>query len=419
MFSLRYAQDGLSARSRFMQLCGKLQGRKVAILNSNPEACARVLASSNNKGQGIEMMLACPAWDPVYSIESVDGERWEWLSKEFVKLYARLDWQNKIAHLTKKHVANFAKRCDEDREFVLDAEQISRLTAHILFDLAFSRSMTDIENDVFYTASLEWRKEIAVKGKASPKAKADFWEMLGSLIENSEFANDLKANAHQRNMYLSLFAQPLIISPQINFSDIMSAVFKHLDSDNIVREKAVHAAKAGDVEHMQNICMESIRLNHPFPVLERELTRKLKVVDEEFEAGTQIYIMLDEFKQEQDFNPDRWIKGAKNPYRSMPFGTGQRMCLGKQLATDMMGEMLMGILRSFPSDRIRPSDNHLYSGRDNDGKDSISTILYQLKIFSNALKQSFMIGQSNKVVAKAAAKTGKCPFTGRSGNSAP
>ncbi|MBC7659217.1 MAG: hypothetical protein H7249_07715, partial [Chitinophagaceae bacterium] len=81
MFSLRYAQDGLSARSQFMRLCGKLQGRKVVTLNSNPEACARVLASSNTKGQGIELMLACPAWEPVFSIESVDGDKWEWLSK--------------------------------------------------------------------------------------------------------------------------------------------------------------------------------------------------------------------------------------------------------------------------------------------------------------------------------------------------
>lgn len=410
MLSLRYAKDGFSARSQFMRLCGILQKRKVVVLNSNPEACARVLASSNNKGQGIEMMLACPAWSPVFSIESVDGEAWEWLSKEFTLLYGRLDWQNKIAPLTRKHVAEFSQLCLRDEKFVLDAEQISRLTAHILFELVFSRSMTPHENDVFYKASIEWRKEIAIKGKASSDVKAEFWAMLGRLLEDSVFAEDLKANSYQRNMYLSLFAQPLIISPQINFSDIMSAVFKHLDKHSEIRKKAVEAASNHDVEHMQNICMESIRLNHPFPVLERELTRNLKVMDQEYEAGTQVYIMLDEFKQEQDFSPERWVKGAKNPYRAMPFGTGQRMCLGKQLATDMMGEMLAGILQLFPAERIRPSENHLYSGRDNDGKDPLSTILYQLRVFSSALKASFFIGKANKQKAK----SGKCPFTGRS-----
>ncbi len=407
MVSLRYAEEGLSARTRFMQLCGKLQGRKVLALKSNPETCARVLASSNNKGQGIEMMLACPAWEPIFSIESVDGADWEWLSREFQALYAQLDWQAKISPLTRKHVARYAEALRAEPKSIFDAEKVSRLTAQILFELCFDRPMSETENELFYQASLEWRKEIAIKGKASANVKAQFWAKLKELVKESKFCAEYEArNGHEQDLFLSLFAQPLIISPQINFSDIMPPVFHYLRSDSQLLERALQAAREFDLELMQNICMEAIRLKHPFPVLERELTRKLKIEGVEHEAGTQVYIMLDEFEQEQDFQPDRWQKSAKNPYRTMPFGTGQRMCLGKQLATEMLGEFLGGLLREIPFAQIQPEKNHLYSGRDNDQSDPLSSTLYQVKIFAKALKTSFGIGKAKKKVSQ-----GKCPFS--------
>ena len=406
MLSLRYAQEGFSARSQFMRLCGWLQGRTVATLRSNPEACARVLASSNVKGQGIELMIACPAWSPVLSIESVDGEAWEWLSKEFSQLYTKLGWETKISPLTRSHVARFAERIYEDHASVLDAEQISRLTANILFEIIFGRVMTQEEENLFYQASLEWRKELAVKAFGSKEVKTEFWTLLESLLANSPYADDFKKHDHQRDMFMSLFAQPLILSPQINFSDIMAAVFQFLRDDEALHAKALEAARQNDLEFLRNICLESIRLKHPFPVLERELNRDLKVGDQKLKAGTQVYILYDEFEQDKTFDTGRWLPGAKNPYRSMPFGAGQRMCLGKNLAQDMLAEMLRGILLHIPDAKIRPSDNHLYSGRDNDGKDSASAVLHQIKIFTKVLRTSFGLGKQRR--------SGVCPFTGKS-----
>lgn len=407
MFSLRYAQDDLSVRSRFMRLCGRIQGKKVVTLNSNPEACARVLASSNTKGQGIELMIACPAWSPVSSIESVDGEDWEWLADNFGKVFARLDWQSRIAPLTRSYIKLFADRAKREPDFVLDAEQVSRMTAGIMYELVFFRGISASEEEIFFQASLEWRKEIAVKGVGKKEVKSKFWNLLGELLHSSIFADELKEAAGQRDLFLSTFAQPFILSPQINISDIMSAVFKHLANDALLYEKAQSAAANGDGEFLKNICLESIRLNHPFPILERELTRDVKVGEEVLEAGTQVYMMLDEFKQDQEFSAERWLPGARNPYRAMPFGAGQRMCLGKQLAQEMLAEMLGGMLTEFAPEQVKPSANHLYSGRDNDGKDSIFGALYQIRIFLGVLVQCFKFRQ--------VAKRAVCPFTGRQG----
>jgi len=266
--------------------------------------------------------------------------------------------------------------------------------------------MTQEEENLFYQASLEWRKELAVKAFGSKEVKTEFWTLLESLLANSPYADDFKKHDHQRDMFMSLFAQPLILSPQINFSDIMAAVFQFLRDDEALHAKALEAARQNDLEFLRNICLESIRLKHPFPVLERELNRDLKVGDQKLKAGTQVYILYDEFEQDKTFDTGRWLPGAKNPYRSMPFGAGQRMCLGKNLAQDMLAEMLRGILLHIPDAKIRPSDNHLYSGRDNDGKDSASAVLHQIKIFTKVLRTSFGLGKQRR--------SGVCPFTGKS-----
>ncbi|HVJ90615.1 MAG TPA: cytochrome P450 [Labilithrix sp.] len=405
MFSLRYANERNSARFQFMRLCGWLQGKKVVALRSDPEACARVLASSNTKGQFIEQLIACPAWLPVFSIESVDGDEWRYLAKNFRDVYARLDWQRKIGPLTRAHVEAFAQRAREDDSFILDAEQISRVTANIFFELVFGRVMTRYEEDVFYRASLEWRKEIAIKASGSKAVKTQFWSLLTELIEASPFAADFQAHSERRDMFLSVFAQPLILSPQINFSDIFSTVFRQLRKEPALMTRAVRAAESGEIEFLRNICLEAIRLEHPFPVLEREMTNDLTVGNTVLEAGTQVFIMLDEFQQDATFDPDRWTKGTQNPYRSMPFGAGPRVCLGKALAQEMLGELLAGILGHFPMEQVRPSENHLFSGRDNDGKDTLRTSIYQLRIFGDVLARSFGY--------RRARGRGACPFTGQ------
>lgn len=381
MFSLRYANQALNPRLWLMRLFGLIQGKRVIALRSDPEACAKVLISSNKKGRFIEQLIACPAWLPVHSVESVDGDEWVYLAKQFREIYGQLDWENRLSLITQRQVMRF-------KDKVLDGEQVSRLTANLFFDLVFERDMTQAEEDLFYQASLEWRKELAMKSPGDQTLKQEFWSCLGALIENSRFSTQLHAHREQRDLFLSTFAQPLFLSPQINFSDIFAAVFTQFEQDPELFTQALQAAKNSDFEFLRNICLETIRLQHPFPILEREITSDLVLGQKKLKPGDQVFIMLDDFDQDPEFNPERWAAGGKNPYKMMPFGAGPRICIGKNLAQKLLGEFLAEVLNQFDILQIKPSKNHLYSGRNNDHKDGIDTLFYQIRVFSKALWNS-------------------------------
>jgi cytochrome P450 len=133
-------------------------------------------------------------------------------------------------------------------------------------------------------------------------------------------------------------------------------------------------------------------LKHPFPILERELKKNLHLNGASHEAGTHFFIMLDQFEQDPKFDPERWLKSPdENPYYSIPFAAGPRMCIGKPIAMELLVELLKSFLLEIPDEKTKPALGHLYSGRDNDGESSKAESAYQLKTFSRALWRSFRL----------------------------
>jgi cytochrome P450 len=201
-------------------------------------------------------------------------------------------------------------------------------------------------------------------------------------------------------IWLSVFGQPFIISPQINISDIMVATFAFLRQKPQYYQKARQRALINDGKYLNAVIMEAIRLQHPFPILERELTRDLQLKGRLIQAGTQIFIPLDQFKQDPSFNPDGWLNEASpHPYQSLVFGAGKRMCLGKMLASQLMVEMLRALLIHVPQAQIQPEQGHHFSGRNNDGKQGFGESLYQLQKFLGALWRSFKLGRQAKILS--------------------
>jgi hypothetical protein len=394
-FSLRYGGGPLNARSALIRLAAMLQRKSVVLLDSNPELCGKVLAASSRKGNFIEALVATPAWHPAYSIESVDGERWEQLSSDFKLLLARLAWRERLGPILAEEITNRVAEVRNDPRRVLNAEGISRLVARILYALLFESAMSAEDETLFYLASREWRKEIAVKGKAVPEIKSQFWRRLTELVANSKFHSGLASYAEDPARWLSLFAQPFLISPQINISDIFAAVDHYLRADAALLTKARAWAGAHDRPHLEGIVLESIRLRHPFPILERELEHDLEAGGNHYRAGTQFFILLDEFRQERNFDPERWLKPtAENPYASIPFAAGPRMCVGKPIAMEILAELLRAFLIEFSDGSVRPNEGHLYSGRDNDANPTPAESRYQASVFGGVLW-----------------KSAKCPFT--------
>lgn len=122
-------------------------------------------------------------------------------------------------------------------------------------------------------------------------------------------------------------------------------------------------------------------------------------------------MLMDKFENEEHesaFSPERWTKPAnENPFHHIPFAAGPRMCVGKPIAMELMHEMLKAFLIQYPIEFLEPEIGHLYSGRDNDGKESFKESFYQIKIFVRAIWQSFWIGLGKEKLAR-------CPFKSQS-----
>ena len=67
--------------------------------------------------------------------------------------------------------------------------------------------------------------------------------------------------------------------------------------------------------------------------------------------------------------------------KDLPFGFGPRKCPGQNIALLFIETFLKYINK----DKFNPKLNHLYSGRSNDNKDDIYSIIYQIKIIFNLL----------------------------------
>ena len=403
--SLRYGGGIFDARSNFIRLCGLLQKKKVVILSSNPGLCGEILAASDTKGTFLEHIFATSAWHPIYSIESMDGMIWEKLAQAYRKVIGQIQWRERLSSITQKNVLTLKEKLKVDPQLMVDSESLTRLVSKIMFELLFETPISAADETLFYQASIEWRKEIAIKGKGSSEIKNAFWARLTQVIEVSKFKDDLKFYSADPAIWVSVFAQPFLISPQINISDIMVAVFQLLRADPKRLKKARRWATFSDKNRLSRIILESIRLRHPFPILERELKQDRVIQGKLFKSGTQFFILYDQFQQDQTFDPERWLQASSdNPYASMPFAAGPRMCIGKPIAMELLVDLLRAFLTEFPDEKVQPQHGHLYSGRDNDGKQSLTEIAYQTQVFGRGLWKSFLIGHARKTIGQG------CPF---------
>lgn len=395
---IRYGEGPFELRTAFIRLCAWLQGKNVVILDSDPIECARALASSETKGSFIESIFAIPAWRPLYSIESEDGPRWKELADSCSKVLRGLRWKDSLARLLENSIEKLAVEIANNPNRSVDSETISRLVLRTLYNVLFDAAISAADETLFFQSSIEWRKEIAVKGQGDVHVKYEASRRLMEIVSTSKYRDGLQ-ECTDPMIWLSVFGQPFIISPQINVSDIMVATFNFLRQQpqhyQLARERAVNR----DWKYLHAVIMEAIRLQHPFPILERELTRDLQIKDRLIKAGTQIFIPLDQFKQDQSFNPDAWLnETSPHPYQSLVFGAGKRMCLGKMLASHLMVEMLRALLIHVPDAQIQPEKGHRFSGRNNDGKQGFGESCYQLRKFLGALWRSFKIGRQAKLL---------------------
>lgn len=110
------------------------------------------------------------------------------------------------------------------------------------------------------------------------------------------------------------------------------------------------------------VIQETLRLYPPAPTLPREALTDMKIGNIHVPKGVNLWTMVATFHTDTNlwgpdalkFKPERFEKGiagaCKNPNSYMPFGFGQRVCLGQNLAMVELKILMALILSNFSFD---------------------------------------------------------------------
>jgi hypothetical protein len=247
-------------------------------------------------------------------METENGENWKKLKLNFLEVYRQLP---NLDQLKLKIIKNTKKYK------IVTSPEISKISIMSFSEWIFGDNcLSDDDLQNIYLASIEWRKEIAIKAKGDMEIKNQTVEIYKKLIKKSSYTFSDKYD----DIYMySIIIQPFIISPSINISDIA-------------------------VNYQMNLDVETnIKNNHPFPIFERTLN---------IDGKTNIYVI------------------HISKLKILPFGYGERQCLGKTIAISYIKTFFEEINKS--EIIFKPSINHMYSGRDNDNSDTFTMTFYQI-----------------------------------------
>jgi len=395
-------------------LITKIQGRNFK--NSKDMKEIKNILKLSDKGNVIEELLATPAWSPILSVESTNGKIWETLKKnlmQFIEYIPSKEKLGEIAENEKKylienkikldsklisqstlkiflkwlfcenHINNF-KNSSNDRiissnnihdslsmisadsnEEKIDSDQTSD-TDHTNKNYNFQHKtgkfdefkfinqfITEEYLDKMFLSSLEYRKEIALKGKGDSSLKLFAVESIVDILKKSKYKNLFE---WEKPECYSILMQPFIISPMINMSDI--AVLLEKNSTEFTDDKM------NNFFNYLDFCLYN---DHPFPILERY----------EAETNTQYFIDLRYLKN--------FIKEKEG--NILNFGYGVRSCLGRFYAKEFIKRFFEDFIKE--KDLFKPLEGHLYSGRNNDNE-SFKESIYQIKIIFKVLKNEII-----------------------------
>jgi hypothetical protein len=395
------AKAEMVTRKLLFKIFGVCSGQNLINVTDIDTAIA-VLKASAVKGDGLERHVASPAWRPLISLESIDGELYENMVRDFHELVKHLPPPGLVSVLAEARVAEMLKvsagvedgkkdskkdgktdgktddktdsktdgntqsatdksRADANvtlselsvsvtadgkgNDGAIDAHAICRLSLAVFVEYVFARKWEPVF-EVLVLASWEWRREIAAKGVADAEIKKKAVELVvNDLLRNCDKLWEIHGEDWQEPRYYSLIMQPFLISPAINVGDVAVSLKRnpHL--------KLEHAMRA----------------SHPFPIFER-------FVDEDVFIGSGLKKKLAVRKNTQVIMFTSDFCGSAIPWPV--FGAGPRMCAGTGMALGVLRAVATGFQNT---DRFEPERGHKYSGRHNDGVASFTELAYFVK----------------------------------------
>lgn len=132
----------------------------------------------------------------------------------------------------------------------------------------------------------------------------------------------------------------------------LSWALERLTRNPSVLAKAVQAADSGDDEYLDAIAKETLRIRPVVPDVGRILTEPIDIAGYRLPAGvmvvpsiTLVHENADVYPGPDRFDPDRMVGATLSPTTWLPFGGGNRRCLGAGFAMVEMRVVLREVLR--------------------------------------------------------------------------
>jgi hypothetical protein len=338
----------------YFWLLGKKYGINIIYfkeINQNNINLINEVLFLKDKGDFIEYLVATPAWEPVISLESIDNEKWSQVKQNFLKFTTSFYVDNKI-NLIGDYIENYTNQYLNSNH-IIDSKLISKITVQSFCKFLFNIEINLNDLDILYKASIEWRKEISMKGKGNIDIKVNAINIILNYIKNDNKLYLIFNEDWEKPEYYSIILQPFIISPMINVSDIMVSAQSLLSQSLISNYEDIN----------NNLINKIIYSYHPFPILERfnPLT------------NTQYFIPLDQLARFHNYS---------NLYKNLVFGVGPRRCSGQLYAYIILNKFIDMYFKN--QKKINPLLNHKYSGRNNDNF-NLKESLYMGKILLKLL----------------------------------
>jgi hypothetical protein len=259
---------------------------------------------------------------------------------------------------------------------VIDSPTLVKIVLESVFGWIFEQEFKPEDLELVSAATWEWRKELAIKGNGDLGLKKEAVRWIKEVIRASKYY-DIFGDKWEEPEFWSLFLQPFFISPAINVTDIAVT----LASSSFRNElKKLGVALNQETPLSESVIFHAVNLSNPFPILERWFPDGLLDVNlvPIVKPNTQVFLPLDEIGP-----------GLKLCHSSSwaAFGAGKRACAGRDIAL-VLCVQLFSKLMSNP--KFQPQKHHVYSGRNNDLKESWSQSFFQIKtalrIFAKLLK---------------------------------
>ncbi len=151
------------------------QGQKFKMVRKHQEIKEALMLS--DKGTVLEELLATPAWRPILSVESVNHNLWHELKTNFLTFAKAVPAKSELGNIAQFELKKFLDNNDNK----INSKDISKITLKIFTNWIFKDTtfdhdpamtcLSDDQLERIYQSSIEYRKEIALKGNLKIKKR--------------------------------------------------------------------------------------------------------------------------------------------------------------------------------------------------------------------------------------------------------